>query len=303
MAFAVAGAKTGQGQDMQTLLKRNWFKTGNPSIFTIQTKNQRSFPPHDHDFIELAFIMGGGAYQRSEGGVTRLGRGCVTMLQPGVWHAYEKSRMEIIICLIEPGLFKRELAWVGGDPLLAPLLFPEKKPTDCIVARLGPSSLKRCRTHLEALHSLRFSSFEKTRALQISYLLLVLHEVAQAFARVGKLGSCRPSTLHHSVKRAIDLLESDTVSDWSLGSLARKLNINPSYLSRIFREQTSLPPMRYLSRKRAERAAMMLVSTDKPVSEIAELVGWPDPKKFARSFKAHYAVSATRYRVRNARGN
>jgi len=282
---------------MQTLLKRNWFRTKNQALFTIYTNQQKAFPPHNHDFFELAFIMGGSAVQRSSGGAMRISPGHVTILHPGVWHSYEKSGLELYICLIAPELFKRELSWISDDPVLAPLFYPEKTPTDCVLAKLSPHSLKRCRAHLEALHSLRFSFFENTRALQISYLLLLLHEMAQTFSKKMKKELCRPSTLHASVKRAIELIESDCAARWSLTSLAGKLNINPSYLSRIFHEQTSLSPMRYLSRKRAERAAMLLVSTDKPISEIGGMVGWPEPKMFARSFKSHFSISASQYRA------
>lgn len=282
---------------MQTLSKQNWFSTKNQALFTIYHNQHKSFPPHNHDFFELAFIMGGSAVQRSAGGAMRIGRGHVTILHPGVWHAYEKADMKVYMCLIAPGLFKRELSWISDDPVLAPLFYPAKTPTDCVVAKLSPASLKRCQTHLEALHSLRFSFFENTRALQISYLLLLLHEMAQTFSKKMKKELHRPSTLHSSVKRAIELIESDCASRWTLTSLAAKLNINPSYLSRIFHEQTSLSPMRYLSRKRAERAAMLLVSTDKPISEIGNLVGWPEPKMFARSFKSHFSLSASQYRA------
>lgn len=282
---------------MQTLSQQSYFRTKSQALFTLYINRHKDFPPHNHDFFELAFVLGGRAIQRSSGGACRIGRGHVTLLHPGVWHGYEQSHMELFICLIAPGLFKRELSWVADDPMLAPLFHPAKNPTDCLTAKLGPLSLKRCRAHLEALHSLRYSVFENTRALQISYLLLLLHEMAQTFSKKMRKELCRPSTLHPSVKRAIELMESDCASRWSLTSLAGKLNINPSYLSRIFHSQTSLSPMRYLSRKRAERAATLLISTDKSISEIGEMVGWPEPKVFARSFKAHFSISASQYRA------
>ncbi|MQA92899.1 MAG: AraC family transcriptional regulator, partial [Gemmatimonas sp.] len=39
---------------------------------------------------------------------------------------------------------------------------------------------------------------------------------------------------------------------WQLGDLARSANLDPAYLSRLFRRDVGLAPMAYLARIRAE---------------------------------------------------
>ncbi len=98
--------------------------------------------------------------------------------------------------------------------------------------------------------------------------------------------------------RAARLLESDPRRDWTLGELAGELSLDPSYLVRLFKAGTGLPPMAYLSRHRAERAAELLLRTDRRVGEVGAEVGWPDPNHFARRFRAHFGLSPSAYRAR-----
>jgi AraC family L-rhamnose operon transcriptional activator RhaR len=63
-----------------------------------------------------------------------------------------------------------------------------------------------------------------------------------------------------------------------------------------------VPPTAYLAQSRAERAAVLLLHSDEPITGISRAVGWPDQNYFARRFKAHYGLSATMYRKRFATG-
>jgi AraC-like DNA-binding protein len=56
----------------------------------------------------------------------------------------------------------------------------------------------------------------------------------------------------------------------------------------------------YLAQVRAERAAVLLLHSDAPVTSIGRAVGWPDQNYFARRFKARYGLSAATYRKRFA---
>ncbi len=96
------------------------------------------------------------------------------------------------------------------------------------------------------------------------------------------------------------LLESDIARPWTLTDLAEELHLAPAYLVRLFKDATGLPPKAYLAQVRAERAAVLLLHSDDPVTSIGRAVGWPDQNYFARRFKAHYGLSATTYRKRFA---
>jgi AraC family L-rhamnose operon transcriptional activator RhaR len=104
-----------------------------------------------------------------------------------------------------------------------------------------------------------------------------------------------------AVTEGIRMMEEDIRRDWNLPELAKRLNVDKSYLVRLFRAHTGSPPMQFLAHIRAERAAVLLLRTGRDISVIGEQVGWSDPNYFARRFKAHFGMSATKYREKFVR--
>lgn len=105
-----------------------------------------------------------------------------------------------------------------------------------------------------------------------------------------------PTPAHPAVLAAISLLEASAAHQWTLDELADGVSLDPSYLVRLFKSGVGMPPMAYLNRHRAERAAYLLLRTDRSVSRIGAEVGWADPSYFARRFKACFGISASAYR-------
>jgi AraC family L-rhamnose operon transcriptional activator RhaR len=82
--------------------------------------------------------------------------------------------------------------------------------------------------------------------------------------------------IHPAVVQAMRLLDSQPNHRWTLRELADQLHLSPSYLLRLFKSSTSMPPMAYLARRRVETAAGLLLDTTQPVTQIGRSVGWPD---------------------------
>jgi len=78
--------------------------------------------------------------------------------------------------------------------------------------------------------------------------------------------------------------------------LARVLRLSPDYFARKFRATFSLSPREWLTRKRLERAANLLIETRLGVAEIAAETGFNDPRFFARQFRRLFGKSPIQYR-------
>ncbi|MBJ6361647.1 response regulator [Paenibacillus sp. GCM10012307] len=82
----------------------------------------------------------------------------------------------------------------------------------------------------------------------------------------------------------------------TLTSLAKEYNISSSYLSILFREQTSQNFMDYLMNVRIQRAKELLRTSDLRIYEIAERIGYRDAYYFSTAFKKAVGINPTEYR-------
>ena len=227
----------------------------------------------------------------------------MVFLRPGVWHGYDCDQLELYNCGFNAELLYRELAWTHEDPLLGYLLWTaplSQGRHGLLTTHLDEPTLRDCVEHSEALEELRNSSLGLHRGDVIARLTLVLGHIARAAAADRERFGEPSGPTHPVVAQAIQSLEGRISHPWTLNELAADLHVSQSYLLRLFKSSTGLPPMAYLAKRRVETAAEMLLHGDQSMHEIGHAVGWPDQNYFARRFKAHFGLSGTAYRERFA---
>lgn len=78
--------------------------------------------------------------------------------------------------------------------------------------------------------------------------------------------------------------------------LAAQFYLSPDHFSKVFHHQTGTKLVDYISARRMEEAARLLRTTDRPIGEIAGLVGYSSSSYFSRVFRIHYRVTPVQYR-------
>ena len=76
--------------------------------------------------------------------------------------------------------------------------------------------------------------------------------------------------------------------------IADQLLLNRSYLSRIFRENTSISIQSYLTNTRLQ-AARSLILQKYTIAQAGAMVGYSDIASFSRAFKNYYKISPKQY--------
>ncbi|MEV6106327.1 AraC family transcriptional regulator [Streptomyces sp. NPDC051940] len=246
---------------------------------------------HSHDFVECAVVTGGTAVHVSAAGERRLGRGSAVLARPGDWHGYRDCRgLTVHNVYVGPELFSYELAWLRADTAFAPVL---NAPGGARTFQLGDEGLGFAEYGLSRLAA------PVTRAVRLGLLLSLLGTVVAADRHgAGGSGGPRTAPVHPAATGAARLLEDEPAAAWTVARLAAAVGLSEPYFARLFRRQFGVPPMAYLNRVRAERAAALLIETELPVAAIGRRVGWPDPNYAGRRFRAHFAYSPARYRAR-----
>lgn len=90
-------------------------------------------------------------------------------------------------------------------------------------------------------------------------------------------------------------------ADLSLAALARRLNMSPRHLGRVFCQQVGMSPGRYVERIRLETARRRLEESDHTVEAVALSAGFGSTETMRRVFVSNLAVSPADYRRRFGR--
>jgi AraC-like DNA-binding protein len=97
--------------------------------------------------------------------------------------------------------------------------------------------------------------------------------------------------------RAKDLVDARYAEPLGVDDLARAAGLSRAYFSREFRRAFGESPHAYLLTRRLERAAAMLRTTDRSVTDICFSVGLVSVGSFTSSFTRTYGMPPTAYRA------
>ena len=98
--------------------------------------------------------------------------------------------------------------------------------------------------------------------------------------------------------RAKDLADGRYFEPLGVDDLARAAGLSRAHFSRAFRRAFGESPHAYLLTRRLERAAALLRTTDRTVTDICLSVGLRSLGSFTSSFTHTYGVSPRAYRAR-----
>jgi AraC-like DNA-binding protein len=107
-----------------------------------------------------------------------------------------------------------------------------------------------------------------------------------------------PTTRH--LLRAKDLIDARYREPLDVPALARAAHMSAAHFSREFRRAFGETPHQYLLTRRLERAAALLRSTDRSVTDVCLAVGLTSVGSFVTSFGRTYGRSPSAYRAAHA---
>ena len=91
-------------------------------------------------------------------------------------------------------------------------------------------------------------------------------------------------------------VEINYAEDLSVKSLGKRFNLSPKYLSEVFKHETGMNLINYITNVRIEKACDLLRNTQTNIGEIARIAGYQDIQYFYRVFKKNVALTPSEYR-------
>ena len=131
----------------------------------------------------------------------------------------------------------------------------------------GPEKAQQAVRHM-ILNGMRTSSSPQTHFFE------AIHEIRDERVRVAVL------TMEQSLNTRLNACD-----------LAKRINLSPRQLDRLFRQELGITPMRYFKIMRLRYADWLLHHTDSSIADIAADCGFADAAHLARDFHAHFACS------------
>jgi AraC family transcriptional regulator len=91
-------------------------------------------------------------------------------------------------------------------------------------------------------------------------------------------------------------IEEHVVETISLSALAKLVRLSSYYFCRAFKQSFGIPPHRYHTNRRIERAKELLADPTQSVTEIALALGFSETSSFSAAFRHTTGITPTEYR-------
>ncbi len=98
------------------------------------------------------------------------------------------------------------------------------------------------------------------------------------------------------VKHAIAYIEMNYAEEITLEELSKEVGLSKSYLSTMFKKETGRNIVEYVNDLRIKKAKELILKSDLRIFEVAERIGFKDPKYFSKQFKRSVGVSPNDYK-------
>ncbi len=136
----------------------------------------------------------------------------------------------------------------------------------------------------------KYNDIVMQKALLYELLVLLSRMKAQDTVSIDKIMQ------NTRLSEIISYINAEYASDITLSLLAKKYYTNATYLSRIFKEYTGFTFSEYLNKYRIAKAADVLKTTDKNITETAIATGFNSCNHFCKTFKSIMGVSPLQYK-------
>lgn len=237
----------------------------------IELKGLERTSPRVVKTYELEMFTEDGGIAYLNGAECAIKKGCVLVAKPGD----ERHSVLHVKCYY--------IHFTTNDPKIAQLVesLPPIFQTDCY------------ETYEDMFVGARsaFYSADSFAPLAVSCRLVeFLWQMHLHSMPAGVVGSKNP------IRNAVRMLQRNFREDISVQQLAAVCNLSVSYFHKLFLQTTGTTPNRFLMMERLTAAKSMLLSSDRPVAQIAESCGFSSQAYFCDCMKKYIGMSPREFR-------
>ncbi len=266
---------------MSTESKKNIFRH-RPTLAYVTVGAEKT--PHTHEHPELIFVGQGSGKFTVENHEYPIKTGDLIIVSKGTLHsdymfAGENSGESSIVHM---GIAEVLLSGMRKNDLI---------PDPFCIVNIEGNDCDLLRSCLNAIMSERLNGELCSKKMEDDLSeVVIITALRHAVVDIGKL-----LMKNKQFYEAKEYFDNNYMTINNIEEVCELLKINKYYLTHIFKEKLSMPPVRYLQYKRLEKAKSLIL-TGVPIKEVAERCGYSDTCYFCKVFKKYLGMSPLKYR-------
>ncbi len=259
---------------------------------------------HKHQFIEIVYILSGSAIHTVGGKEYKIKAGDVILINCNTPHKFtpDKNSKESFIAydlMFSPEFFDTTSLDIGDFRALKNcFLFISLFPSDEMFLPDMHIQGKVISSYGEIFSQIYNEYKYKEKGYIQLIRAFVIELIIKIFRDVEKQGIIELTTeKKDAVKQAIKYIEENYNMKLYVDDIASKVFFNGDYFRKIFKKETGESITSFQQKLRINEACRLLSTTEKPIKDICEIVGYSDMKAFYKVFKKVIGKTPNEYRT------
>ncbi len=272
----------------RTLLDKNYLEH-NESFHIARCELSSRSPDfvHDHDFFEMFYVETGSVNHHVNGQLQRLDTGTIVFIRPtdshALWSNSAKATIVNLLFTADTALhissryhaqFADHFFW-SNDPFPRSLNLKELDQQRLLKDLMHLIAGPRLLAHVEGF----LTQFLVSRTNEEQH-----HSTLPSWLRDGLSRASEPHVIKQGAR-----------------GLSAACGRSHEHVSRVVKQHLSMTASEIMNGRRMVHAAKLLVSTDSPITEIAQVCGVENTSYFYRMFKDFHGMTPKAYREINRR--
>lgn len=276
-------------------LRGDSFFDENLNIFLNRELESFTTTQHTHDFVEISYVGEGCGYHYLEDQVIPIKQGDLFVIPIGTSHVYRPSSpkqdktLVIYNCIFRVELLNDWKHLLQNDSYTYNIIY---EPSQCSERWL----------HFQDKHdtfsTMIQSMYTEYLKRNVGFETLLIAMVVQMLVMLQRFelkNEAEPATFS-KLDEVVHFIKFNYTQNITVQHVADYFYLSASHFQRLFKKTTGLTFTQYLQNVRIQKCCELLKSTDIPIYQIANQVGYLDMKFFHALFRKKTGITPRQYR-------
>jgi AraC family transcriptional regulator, arabinose operon regulatory protein len=253
---------------------------------------------HAHQGMEFLYVHEGQGHVVVERQIFELGPGSFFYFRPYQLHRVRISGLPKqpyirSLFVFEPSVLEEVLQAFPALQSFLRMLYKDPSSLQNL-SNLGLTDMDAWITS----HSLSLRQCPPEHLLEerLFFLSSLLHRIRAGWTSSEAMGWQAPRRAVTVAERMMEWLEEHYMEPFELSRLAHAVHLTPNHVSSLFRKSVGSSITEYITARRIRQACWLLQTTELPVKDIGETVGYPNFSYFCQAFKRHVGQSPYQFK-------